>query len=418
MIRKQLKIGLFGFGCVGYGLYQVLEKTPTLNASIKKICVKDKSKPRPIAQDRFTFDKNDILNDADINVVVELIDDADRAFEIVAAALRGRKAVVTANKKMIAEHLQELIDLQEEYEVPLLYEASCCASIPILRNLEEYYDNELLDSVEGIVNGSTNYILSKMADEGQSYQQALSDAQAKGYAESNPLLDTGGFDAKYKLLIISAHAFGGVPAPDQIFNAGIDRIGALEQQYAKEKGLKIKLIAQAFKKPDGAVIAFVSPKFIKPTDKLYQVNDVYNGVTLKTVFAEDQFFVGKGAGAYPTASAVISDLSALTYDYKYEYKKIRQNLHVQYSDDVLLRVFVRFDNKDRERIADYFEAIEEQFSNARANYAIGIVSLTNYIRLHKDNIASAILIDTLADASPGAISLADAVAAGERVLAS
>jgi homoserine dehydrogenase len=403
MNRKQLNIGLFGFGCVGYGLYQVLEKTPTLNATIKKICVKDKSKLRPLASDRFTFDKNDILNDAGINVVVELIDDADKAFEIVSSALKSRKAVVTANKKMIAEHLQELIDLQQEYQVPLLYEASCCASIPILRNLEEYYDNELLDSVEGVVNGSTNYILSKMADEGQSYEQALSEAQAKGYAESNPLLDTGGFDAKYKLLIIAAHAFGGVLTPDQIFNAGIDRIGALEQQYAKEKGLKIKLIAQAFKKADNTVVVFVAPKFVKPFDKLYQVNDVYNGVTLKTVFSEDQFFVGKGAGAYPTASAVISDLSALTYDYKYEYKKIRQNRHVEYSNDVLIRALVRFDNNVKPLINDYFVDIEEQFSNAKANYVIGIISLTAYIKLHNDNIASAIVIETLADADVAAI---------------
>ncbi len=413
MNRKQLTIGLFGFGCVGYGLYQVLEKTSTLNATIKKICVKDKTKPRPISQDRFTFDKNDILNDKDINVIVELIDDADRAFEIVSAALKSGKAVVTANKKMIAEHLQELIDLQQEYGVPLLYEASCCASIPILRNLEEYYDNELLDSVEGIVNGSTNYILTKMADESQSYQDALSDAQAKGYAESNPLLDTGGYDAKYKLLIISAHAFGGVLNPDQIFNAGIDRIGELEQQYAKEKGLKIKLIAQAFKKPDGTITAFVAPKFIKPIDKLYQVNDVYNGVTLTTVFSEDQFFVGKGAGAYPTASAVISDLSALTYDYKYEYKKIKQNRHVEYSNDILLKVFVRFDSNVKELVFDYFEDVEEQFSNARSNYAIGVISLANYIKLQEDNIASAIVIDTLADIDIDSIKIEELVEVNE-----
>jgi homoserine dehydrogenase len=413
MNRKQLNIGLFGFGCVGYGLYQVLEKTPTLNATIKKICVKNKTKLRPISQDKFTFDKNDILSDKDINVIVELIDDADSAFEIVSTALKNGKAVVTANKKMIAEHLQELIDLQQEYGVPLLYEASCCASIPILRNLEEYYDNELLDSVEGIVNGSTNYILTKMADEAQSYQQALSDAQAKGYAESNPLLDTGGFDAKYKLLIISAHAFGGVLKPEQIFNAGIDRIGALEQQYAKEKGLKIKLIAQAFKKPDGTITAFVAPKFVKPTDKLYQVNDVYNGVTLTTVFSEDQFFVGKGAGAYPTASAVISDLSALTYDYKYEYKKTRQNHQVEYSNNVLLRVFVRFDKQSTEQIAEYFVEIEEQFSNSKANYAIGVISLTEYIKLHSNDIASAIVIDTLADADIKTVEIEELVEVNE-----
>jgi homoserine dehydrogenase len=385
MSRKKINIGLFGLGCVGYGLYQVLEKTPTLRASIKTICVKDKNKSRPISQEHFTFDKDQILKDADINVVVELIDNADEAFDIVSSALRAGKAVVTANKKMIAEHLQELIDMQNEYKVPLLYEASCCASIPILRNLEEYYDNELLESVEGIVNGSTNYILTKMATEGLSYQEALAQAQAKGYAESNPLLDTGGFDAKYKLLILSAHAFGGILKPNDIFNAGIDRIGHLEQQYAREKGLKIKLIAQAFKKSDGSVSAFVAPRFIRPSDKLYQVDDVYNGVTLKTVFSEDQFFVGKGAGAYPTASAVISDLSALTYDYKYEYKKINQNSSVAFNNDVLLDV------------AEYFEETFEQFSNGKHSYTIGNITLSNYIKLYGEKPVSLIVVDTLSD---------------------
>ena len=135
-----------------------------------------------------------------------MIDDADAAYEIVKTALQNGKAVVTANKKMIAEHFEELLQLQKEYNVPLLYEAACCASIPIIRNLEEYYDNDLLESVEGIVNGSTNYILSKTVDENLSYAEALRQAQEKGYAESNPVMDTGGFDAKYKLLILIAHA--------------------------------------------------------------------------------------------------------------------------------------------------------------------------------------------------------------------
>ena len=192
MQRKTLNIGLFGFGCVGYGLYEVLEKTPTLQTSIKRICVKNPDKKREISESHFTFDKNDLLNDDEINVIVELIDDADAAFEIVSTALKKGKAVVTANKKMIAEHLEELLELQAKYNVPLLYEAACCASIPIIRNLEEYYDNDLLESIEGIINGSTNYILTKTFDEGIGYSEALTRAQELGYAESNPILDTGG----------------------------------------------------------------------------------------------------------------------------------------------------------------------------------------------------------------------------------
>lgn len=247
MSRTKLNIGLFGFGCVGFGLYEVLQKSPGFQANIKHICVKNKDKKRQIDAHHFTFDKNDILNDPEVNTVVELIDDADKAFDIVKAALQSGKAVVTANKKMIAEHLSELLLLQKKHKVPLLYEAACCASIPIIRNLEEYYDNDLLESIEGIVNGSTNYILSKTANEKISYEEALIDAQQKGFAESDPILDTGGFDAKYKLLLLIAHAFGLVLNPDDIFNIGIDQLGELELNYAREKGLKIKLVAHAEK---------------------------------------------------------------------------------------------------------------------------------------------------------------------------
>ncbi|MBL7932739.1 MAG: homoserine dehydrogenase, partial [Bacteroidia bacterium] len=236
MARKKLNIGLFGFGCVGYGLYQVLEKTPALNVQIKRICVKDQNKQRPISESHFTFHKNEILDDEDINVVVELIDDSEAAFEIVSSALKKGKSVVTANKKLVAEHFDELLELQKKHGAALLYEAACCASIPIIRNLEEYYDNDLLESIEGIVNGSTNYILSKTEEEKISYQEALKQAQEKGYAESNPILDTGGFDAKFKLLILIAHAFGKVLKPSEIFNLGIDSLGEIELNYAREKG--------------------------------------------------------------------------------------------------------------------------------------------------------------------------------------
>jgi homoserine dehydrogenase len=376
MKRKILNIGLFGFGCVGKGLYDVLEKTPGLKANIKKICVKDQLKSRPIPIEHFTFDKSDILNDPDINVIVELIDDADAAFEIVSEALKKGIAVVTANKKMIAEHFAELLELQKKHNAPLLYEAACCASIPIIRNLEEYYDTDLLESVEGIVNGSTNYILTKTFEENISYEEALSQAQEKGYAESNPILDTGGFDAKYKLLILLAHSFGIIVKPEEIFNLGIDHIGNLELKYAKEKGLKIKLIAQAYRNKEGKITAFVFPKFIHSNEKLFGVDDVYNGVQTKTSFADTQFFVGKGAGAYPTASAVLSDLSALTYDYRYEYKKIHQKAKLQLSQSVILKILLRHKKSESEELKRKFIEVEEIYLNGEAGYMIGRMELS------------------------------------------
>jgi homoserine dehydrogenase len=377
MERKNLNIGLFGFGCVGYGLYEVLHKTPSLNAQISKICVKNKDKQRPISANHFTFDKNDILLNDSINVVVELIDDADAAFEIVSKAIKSGKAVVTANKKMIAEHFEELLLLQQQYGVPLLYEAACCASIPIIRNLEEYYDNDLLESVEGIVNGSTNYILTKTFAESVSYADALLDAQNKGYAESNPTLDTGGFDAKYKLQILLAHAFGLKTIPADIFNYGIDNIGELELTYAREKGLKIKLVAQAFKTADNKVAAFVLPKFVDEKSKLYHVDDVFNGIVTQTCFADTQFFVGKGAGAYPTASAVISDISALSYNYKYEYKKLKQQHEIALDNNVLLHVFLRHNKEHALLLSTYFVSVNESYTNNENGYISGVISLEN-----------------------------------------
>jgi len=385
MSRKQLNIGLFGFGCVGNGLYEVLQKTPALKASIKNICVKDKNKAREIGAENFTFDKNDILNDDDINVVVELIDDADAAFEIVSAALKKGKAVVSANKKMVAEHFNELLQLQKEYNAPLLYEAAACASMPIIRNLEEYYDNDLLESIEGIVNGSTNYILTKTFSENLSYEAALKEAQDKGFAESNPILDTGGFDAKYKLLILLAHSFGYIAQPEDIFNIGIDNIGELELKYAKEKGLKIKLVAQAFKGADGGLSAFVIPKFVTPEDRLYHVDDVFNGIITKTSFADTHFFVGRGAGSFPTASAVLSDISALSYDYKYEYKKIYREENLQLTNDVELKVLLRHKKENAEALKLYFNTVEEAYTNYDSGYITGNITLDNLKALQADN---------------------------------
>lgn len=399
MSGKTLNIGLFGFGCVGYGLYEVLQKTPGLKSNIRNICVKNKNKEREIGKWNFTYDKNDILNDDEINVVVELIDDADAAYEIVCAALKKGKAVVTANKKMVAAHFTELLELQKKYNVPLLYEAACCASMPIIRNLEEYYDNDLLESIEGIVNGSTNYILTKTFAENLSYDEALKQAQEKGFAESNPILDTGGFDAKYKLLILLAHSFGYIANPDDIFNIGIDNIGELELKYAREKGLKIKLVAQAYKGIDGKLAAFVLPKFVGPEDRLYGVDDVFNGIITKTSFADTHFFVGRGAGAYPTASAVLSDISALRYDYKYEYKKIYRKENLVLSDDVLLKVLLRHKKEDSEAVKAYFETIEEAYTNNDSGYITGTISLENLkaVAASYNGSCSFILIEVLAE---------------------
>lgn len=401
-MSKQLNIGLFGFGVVGEGLYKVLSQTQSLNAIIKKVCIKHPEKKRQAPQELFTVYPEILLSDSSINVIVELIDDADAAFDITKKALKAGKAVVSANKKMIAEHLPELLQLQQEYKTPLLYEAACCASIPVIRNLEEYYDNDLLQSISGIVNGSTNYILTKVFENKLSFHDALLEAQYEGFAESNPALDVEGVDAVNKLSIILAHAYGIVAAPAQLIYSGIQNLDPYDAVYAGEKGYEIKLVAQAKKLPGNKVAAFVLPQFVKKDSLLHRVKNEYNGVVIESGLAEEQFFYGKGAGSFPTASAVLSDISALRYDYAYEYKKLYRDNTPTLAEELYLRVYASFDGLN-DVPQDRFERIEEWSSNDKRCCVTGIVSSSQLADTYwwKQNGVSLILLpDAFVDKLP------------------
>jgi homoserine dehydrogenase len=370
--QKQLTIGLFGFGVVGEGLYKVLQQTPSLKATIKKVCIKNPTKKRNAPADLFTSDKNDLLNDAEINVIVEVIDDSIAAFEIVQTALLNGKAVVSASKKMIADNLPAILALQEQTGLSFLYESAACASIPVIRNLEEYYDNDLLHSIKAIVNGSTNFILTKMFEDKLSFSEALLLAQQLGFAESNPKLDVEGFDAVNKWAILINHAYGIVSHPDNILFTGIQNVQGTDAAVAKEKGYDIKLIAQAKKLKNGKVAAFVLPQFIPVNEPLSFVKNEYNGVVIESGFADKQFFYGKGAGSFPTASAVLSDIAALRYNYKYEYKKLYHHQPHILTNDFYLKVYLSFD--DWKYIPrEHFEWIEEWHAQAERKYLIGVI---------------------------------------------
>ena len=371
-MNNQLCIGLFGFGTVGKGLYDVLHTAPALQSAIKKICIKNIDKPRSIAAGNFTTDADVLLDDESINVIVELIDEADTAFAIVKTAMQKGKAVVSANKKMIAEHFEELFQLQQQYKVPFLYEASCCASMPIIRNLEEYYDNGLLHSFRGIINGSTNFILTKMFKEQLGFDKALLLAQQSGFAESNPKLDVGGFDAADKLSILLAHSFGIVSKANNFIFNGIENISVQDAIVAKGRGWKIKLVANAQKLKDGRLAAFVLPQFVNENDDLFNVENEFNAVVTESSFADKHFFKGKGAGAFPTASAVLSDVSALRYDYKYEYKKIFRQTATELSNDFYVKVFVSVDDENKIEKGE-FEFIEECHNEFKHSWLTGAI---------------------------------------------
>ena len=379
--HKQLTIGLFGFGVVGEGLYRVLQQTPSLKATIKKVCIKNPGKKRNAPADLFTTDKNVLLQDPEINVIVEVIDDADAAFDIVSTALRGGKDVVSSSKKMIAENLPELLGMQEQTGRSLLYESAACASIPVIRNLEEYYDNDLLHSMKAIVNGSTNFILTKMFEEKLDFQEALLLAQQLGFAESNPSLDVEGYDAVNKWSFLLTHAYGIVEYPDKLVFTGIQNIQGGDAKVALEKNMDIKLVANAQKLQNGKVAAFVLPQFVKHDDHLAFVKNEYNGVVIESGFADKQFFYGKGAGSFPTASAVLSDLSALRYQYKYEYKKLKHHKPNELTHSFFVKAYVSFD--DIKYIPkDKFEWIEEWHAQEERKYLVGVLS---FEELQKSN---------------------------------
>lgn len=387
MIEQKITIGLFGFGCVGQGLYDVLNHSQVLQATIAKICVKDRSKPRRLPMDIFTFESEDILDRDNLDVLVELIDNADEAFRIVSKALHNGVNVVTANKKMLAEHFEELYNLSLQSGAALLYEGSVGGSIPIIRNLEEYYDNELLDSVSGIVNGSSNYLLTRMERDNLGYIEALRLAQDMGFAESDPWLDVGGYDSKYKLLLLTVHAFGIVLQPDQILNLGIQNASFDDIRYARQRDSRIKLVARAHKQGD-KVRAYVLPHLVEHGRTLYNVMDEYNAIEVEGAYSDRQTLIGKGAGSYPTGSAVLSDISALTYGYRYEHKKLRKALkngthspETQLDTDFELKVYVRYnDRADLDRIE--LIAIEEEYRSPNFNYVAGTVRFQTLFGLY------------------------------------
>ncbi|MBJ6118594.1 homoserine dehydrogenase [Pontibacter sp. BT310] len=319
--QSNSRIGIFGFGCVGQGLYDVLQTIEKAGIEVAGICVKDKEKPRSLPASAFTYNPQDLLQDESITIFAELISDADEAYSIVKQALKAGKTIVSANKKMLASHLPELIELQQNYNGTLLYEAAVGGSIPIIRTLESYYSSEPLQQVSGILNGSSNFILSKMESEGLSYSLALQQAQELGFAEADPTLDVGGFDSVNKLCLITAHAFGLTIKPEQVLRFGIDTIKKEDLEFAKSMNARIRLVASAEVTEDNELSLRVLPTLVTEQQELYYVTNETNGVTIAPVFAGEQFIKGLGAGSHPTGSAVWADVSAALSGYRYSYPK-------------------------------------------------------------------------------------------------
>lgn len=376
MDKKIINIGLFGFGTVGKGLFDVLQKIQPDNVNIVKVCVRNVEKHEAEAPElEFTNNADDIFSDERINFIVELIDDAEAAYDIVKRALQAKLPVVSGNKKMLARHMNEMIQLQRDNDTALLYDASACGSIPVIRNLEEYYDNDLLISVKGILNGSSNFILSKIFNEGMNYAEALKLAQDLGFAESDPTLDIGGWDSLFKLIIITIHAFGVYVQPEDIFTFGIGNMNEHDIQFANEKRRRVKLVGWAEKVGEDGLVLSVMPHLLSKQKYIYSVEDEFNGVVIKGLFYYKQFMFGQGAGGFPTGSAVLSDITAQLYDYRYQYKKLQSLHQLQFTNDYKVRIYYRYDTPATLNLLN-FSTIHESYYSDTYKYVVGDIELS------------------------------------------
>lgn len=315
---EPIGIGLAGFGTVGAGVYKNLAANGDLISQrmgarfeVRKVAVRDLSKPRSVEAPEalFTTNLDDLLTDPSIRIVVELMGGIEIPLDFVRKAIRAGKIVVTGNKALLAEHGQEIFHLAREHRVPVFYEAAVAGGIPIIKVVRESYVGNRFLSIHGILNGTSNYILTRMTDTGMDFAPALEEAKQLGYAEADPTLDINGWDAAHKALILASLAYGFWLDPDQIFVSGIDQVTAADIRFADELGYRLKLLATIQADRENAIEVRVCPTLIPKTHVLASVNGVFNAVAVKGDIAGDSLFYGRGAGQDPTSSSVISDLA-------------------------------------------------------------------------------------------------------------
>ena len=316
---KKIKIAILGLGNVGRGVWNILHtngneimKRSGYEIEVAKILVRDINKDRGIVvpKELMTDDIEEILNDEDIKIVVELIGGSLEAKDYMLRSMKAKKHVVTANKFVLANWGEELFSTAENEEVMFYYEASVGGGIPIIREINESLTANKIQQITGIVNGTTNYILSKMTLEGMDFETALKEAQEKGYAEEDPTADVEGYDVVYKLAIMSSLAFGTKVHPDNIYREGIKNVTSIDIEYAKKFGYVIKLLAIG-KEENNKLELRVHPTLVPATHPIANVNDSFNAIFIKGNAVGDLMLYGRGAGDLPTGSAVVGDIISI-----------------------------------------------------------------------------------------------------------
>lgn len=356
---NDINVAILGIGTVGTGAYKIIEsqkdefpyKTGS-KINISKVLVRNKNKKREgINENLITDDWSEIINDDSIKIVIEVMGGIEPAKTYISEALKKGKSVITANKDLIASYGSELLDLAKENKCDILFEAAVAGGIPIIRPLKQCLAANKIEEVMGIVNGTTNFILSNMTDEGMEFDDALKLAQELGYAEADPTADVEGYDAARKVAIMASIAFNSRVTFDDVYTEGISKISAKDIKYAKELGCDIKLLGVAANTDEGIEVR-VHPMLIPSEHPLAGVKDSFNAVFVKGDAVGDTMFYGKGAGELPTASAIMGDVVDVARNINFDccgrigctcYKQ----LPIKKMDDICSKYFIRMQLLDK-----------------------------------------------------------------------
>ena len=392
------KIAVLGCGTVGSGVVEVfyknrqsIQRKAGCPLDIKYIYLR---RPRPELpwQDKLCYDFDTILHDPEISIVVEVMGGLHPAGEWIAACLKNNKSVVTANKEFIAAQGAQLLALARQHQVNLLFEASVGGGIPIIRPLHQCLGANELDDIQGILNGTTNYILSRMDAEGADYADVLADAQAKGYAEADPSADVDGFDAASKTAILASIGFGTRVTTDDVYQQGIRTIGAEDIAQARELGYTIKLLGIA-RNTDAGVDVRVHPTLIPADHMLAKVNGAMNAVYVVGDAVGETMFYGAGAGSFPTASAVVGDILSLSEQISRgvaplpEIEPYGHNLAFKPMDELQTKYYVRL------KVADRVGALSETVDIfAKHNISISLINQVEDGKSGVSNVCSVIFL--------------------------
>lgn len=316
-VMGKIKIGMIGLGTVGTGVLKTLSNFEQIE--IVKIAVKNLNKPRNIAQLGSTVLTNnayEIVNDPEIKIIIEVVGGIEPAFDLIKTAIKNGKHVVTANKELLAKHGEELMNFAQEHNKVVLYEAAIAGGIPIIMPVKTILAGNKIKKIAAILNGTTNYILTKMDVDGASYESVLKEAQELGYAEADPSGDVEGFDAAYKIATLSTIAFNKRININNIYREGISKIQAEDMKYANEFGFKIKLIALAQIDEAGNADVRVHPMLVKKSSSLAHIDYVTNAIMIEGHPVGEIMFSGPGAGEFPTASSVVGDVLSIATELK------------------------------------------------------------------------------------------------------